>query len=124
MTIKKEIKELTDFLPLIYDEKITLYKTNPNGDMLSGGYYDYHTYVYTFFELASQPYWQDYQYIDNFSEKMIEPDKIEKSTMKEIKTILTWCVRSERFNEGHWISVIEKKIIKRVLERIDLISNE
>ena len=121
---KKDIKELTDFIPLIYDENITLYKTNPDGDMLSGGYYIYHPYVNTFFELASQPCWQDYDYVDNFSEEMIEYNKIEQASMDEIKTILTWCVRIERFNEGHWISVIENKVAKRVLERLLSINKE
>ena len=115
---KKDIKELTDFIPLIYDENITLYKANPDGDMLNGGYYIYHPYLYTFFELASQPCWQDYDYVDNFSEEMIEYNKIEQASMDQIKTILTWCVRIERFNEGHWISVIENKVAKRVLERL------
>lgn len=123
MPTKREIKELTDFLPLIYDDKIKLYKTNSNGNMPLEGYYEYHPHLYTFFELASQPSWQDYDYVNNFSKAMIGPNIIEQSSMSQIKTILTWCVRSERFNEGHWIEVIEEKIIKRVLKRIKLIGN-
>ena len=121
MATKKEIKELNDFLPLIYDKKITLYKTDPNGDMLSGGYYIYHPTVITFFELASQQHWQDYNYVDNFSDQMIKPEIIENASINEIKTVLTWCVRIERFNEGHWISVIEDGVIKRVLKRLNVI---
>ena len=118
MASKKEIKQLTDFIPLLYDENITLYTTNPEGDIFGGGYYSYHSAVNTFFELASKPCWADYQYVDNFSEEMIKPGKIEEASLDEIKTILTWCVRVERFNEGHWIAVIEDKVIKRILDRL------
>ena len=120
---KNDIKELTDFLPLIYNDEIKLYKTDQNGDMLTGGYYIYHPSVYTFFELVSQQHWQDYNYVDNFSNQMIKPGIIEKASMNEIKTILTWCVRKERFHKGQWISVIEDELIKRVLKRLNVIVN-
>jgi len=116
---KTDIKELTNFLPLLYDKNIKLCKTDPNGDKLFGGFYVYHPSVNTFFELASQQHWQDYQYVDNFSDQMIKPGKIENSSMNEIKTIITWCVRVERFAEGHWVGVIEKDIIKRLLKRLN-----
>ena len=115
---KNDIKELTDFLQLIYNDAIKLYKTDPNGDMLTGGYYIYHPSVITFFELASQQHWQDYEYVDNFSDRMIKPGEIEKASIYKIKTILTWCVRKERFQEGHWISVIEDNVINRILKRL------
>ena len=124
---KKNIKELTNFLPLLYDDKFELSKTNPNADMadiFSGGFYKYHSSVSTFFELVSQEHWKDYKYVDNFSEKMIEPGKIEKASINEIKTILTWCDRLERFFEGHWEYVIETKIIKRILERLILLNTQ
>ena len=121
---RKDIKELTDFIPLLYDENITLYTTNPEGDIFGGGYYSYHSSVNTFFELASKPYWADYQYLENFSEEMIKPGKIEKASLDRLKTILTWCVRIERFNEGHWIAVIEDRVIKRILERLQLLGKD
>ena len=66
---KKEIKELTDFLPLLYDENIELSKSPKKGTTdLGGGFYVYHPTVNTFFELAGQEHWKDYQYVDNFSE--------------------------------------------------------
>ena len=115
---KNDIKELTDFLQLIYNDAIKLYKTDPNGDMLSGSYYIYHPSVNTFFELASQQHWQDYEYVDNFSDQIIKRGEIEKASIYKIKTILTWCVRKERFQEGHWISVIEEDVIKRILHQL------
>lgn len=117
----KRIKELIDFLPLIYNDKIELCKTDSIGDKLFGGFYIYHPAVNTFFELASQQHWQNYEYVDNFSDQMIKPGIIEKASINEIKTILTWCARIERFNEGHWLNVIEGDIIKRILNRLSSI---
>ena len=119
MITKKEIKELTDFLPLLYDENIELSKSPKKGTTdLGGGFYVHHPTVNAFFELAGQEHWKDYQYVDNFSEKMIEPGKIEEASINQLKTIITWCDRVERFVEGHWEYVIKDEIIKRVLLRL------
>ena len=115
----KKIKELTDFLPLLYDKNIKLSKSPKKGTTdLFGGFYIYHPTVNTFFELVSQEHWKDYQYVDNFSEKMIGPGKIEEASINQLKTILTWCDRVERFVEGHWEYVIKDDVIKRVLNRL------
>ena len=117
---KTDIKELTNFLPLLYNENIELSKSPKKGTTdLWGGFYVYHPTVNTFFELASQEHWKDYQYVDNFSEEMIGPGKIEEASINQLKTILTWCDRTERFFEGHWEYVIEIDIIKRVLNRLN-----
>ena len=118
----KKIKELTDFLGLLYDENIELCKPYPNADMsdiISGTFYKYHPYVLRFFELVSQEHWKDYKYVDNFSEEMVGSGKIEEASINQLKTILTWCDRTERFFEGHWEYVIEIDIIKRVLNRLN-----
>ena len=116
---RTSIKELTDFLPLLYDENIELSKSPKKGTTdLAGGFYVYHPTVNAFFKLASQEHWKDYQYVDNFSEKMIEPGKIEEASINQLKTIITWCDRVERFVEGHWEYVIKDEIIKRVLLRL------
>ena len=105
-------------MTLLYGNEIEISKTEPNGDLISGGFYTYHPSVIKFFEIASQEHWKDYQYVDNFSEKMIEPGKIEEASINQIKTIITWCDRTERFVEGHWEDVIKNDIIKRVLSRL------
>ena len=104
---KKKYKELTNFLTLLYSNEIEISKTEPKGDLISGGFYTYHPSVIKFFELASQEHWKDYKYVDNFSEEMIEPGRIEEASINQLKTIITWCDRIERFFEGHWEYVIE-----------------
>ena len=105
-------------MTLLYSNEIEISKTEPKGDLISGGLYKYHPSVIKFFEIASQEHWQDYKYIDNFYEEMIEPGKIEEASIDQLKTILTWCDRGERFVKGHWEDVIKNEIIKRVLLRL------
>jgi hypothetical protein len=38
--------------------------------------------------------------------------------------MLTFCVRGERFSDGHWAAMIEKGYIRRVLERLNEIKAE
>jgi hypothetical protein len=38
--------------------------------------------------------------------------------------MLTFCVRGERFSDGHWEEMIEKGYIRRILERLNEIKLE
>ena len=118
---KKDIEGLTSFLTILYDHKIKIY-SYLGSDLFSGGLYKYHPQVEKFFEIASRPCWNDYEYTKKDVSKMIEPGKIEAASLAEIKTTLTYCVRLERFCEGHWIEVIESAVIKRILERLRIIN--
>jgi hypothetical protein len=42
----------------------------------------------------------------------------------EIKTMLTFCLRGERFADGHWGEMIEAGHIRRLLERLLVIRSE
>ena len=37
---------------------------------------------------------------------------------RQIKTMLTYCVRGERFGDGHWAAMIEGGHVRRLLERL------
>ncbi len=43
---------------------------------------------------------------------------VRRASISEIKTILTYCVRGERFSEGHWGAMIELGHVLRLLERL------
>jgi len=43
---------------------------------------------------------------------------VRRASIDEIKTMLTYCVRSERFGEGHWGAIIESGHLRRLLERL------
>jgi hypothetical protein len=47
-----------------------------------------------------------------------EPGRIGRASMAELRQLLTSCHRGERFGEGHWESMIEKGVIREILERL------
>ena len=50
---------------------------------------------------------------------MLQQDSyIEQSSLEDIKTLLTYCVRGERFCDGHWGSRNEADYICRILIRL------
>ena len=46
------------------------------------------------------------------------------ASLAQIKTMLTFCVRGERFSDGHWGAMIAKVHIRRLLERLNEIKDE
>ena len=50
--------------------------------------------------------------------------RVKTASLSEIKSMLTFCVRGERFSDGHWGEMIEKGYIRRVLERLNEIKSE
>jgi len=49
---------------------------------------------------------------------------IRTASLSQIKTMLTFCLRGERFSDGHWAQMIEKGHIRRLLERLNEIKSE
>jgi hypothetical protein len=50
--------------------------------------------------------------------------RLKTASLHEIKSMLTFCVRGERFSDGHWGEMIEKGYIRRILERLNEIKSE
>ncbi len=56
---------------------------------------------------------------------MVEDEAfIQKSSLAEIKTMLTYCVRGERFCDGHWGAVLESGKLVKILERLEALRDE
>lgn len=50
---------------------------------------------------------------------MLEDDEVVNTAdLAQIKTMLTYCVRGERFCEGHWSAMIEDGDVRRLLQRL------
>lgn len=47
-----------------------------------------------------------------------QPGFVESADLKQIKTLLNYCVRGERFCDGFWARMIEDGHIRRILERL------
>ena len=79
----------------------------------------YDEVVAEFIRVASKDCWCDYGYHPQEAGRMLENESFVKtSSLAQIKTMLTYCVRGERFCDGHWAAMIESGHIRRLLERL------
>jgi hypothetical protein len=56
---------------------------------------------------------------------MLQDDAlIQRATLAEVKTMLTYCVRGERFSDGHWAAMLESGRIVALLKRLHVLRKE
>lgn len=86
---------------------------------------EYTHVVNEFFQTASKECWYDYSYsAENAANMLEEKNGVETGDLNQIKTMLTFCVRGERFCDGHWSAMIEEGHIWRILERLSEMRSE
>jgi len=126
----QEIEELTAFLPILYADGFSPIISWSGGEKQKNGtitfpYPNYNKVVEEFFRVAGNEYWLDYEYNPEQAGRMLRDENfIKVASLSEIKTMLTFCVRGERFSDGHWGEMIEEGYIRRLLERLDEIRSE
>ena len=75
--------------------------------------------VEAFFNALSKEYWRDETYSVETTSRMIRnPDRIDRASLEEIRAMLTFCVRGERFCEGHWRTMLNQGFIRQLLTRL------
>jgi len=85
---------------------------------------DYISEVIELFNFINQPYWSDYSYSPDAVGKMVyDDDFIKNANIDEIKTMLTYCCRGERFCEGHWEDMIVQGRFEKIFDRLVKIRN-
>lgn len=93
-------------------EKITLI----NGEL------DYPSWVNQLFRVANGPEWQDTNYNPAIEENHLDDEYIYDASLKQIRSLLTYCVREERFSMGFWAQIIDNGIMMSILKRIEELS--
>ena len=79
----------------------------------------YEEAVIQFFSAAARECWSDSNYTSkNIGAMICDPEKVACATLQEIKSMLTWCVRGERFCDGHWGEIIEGGQVRNILQRL------
>lgn len=82
-------------------------------------YPEYTAEVAEFFRLAGQPWWCDYDYNPLEAAPMLADDQaIARATLDQLKTLLTYCVRGERFCDGHWEAILQTGRVVALLRRL------
>jgi hypothetical protein len=124
----KDIEELTAYLPRLYAEGFAPILKWEGGEKIKDGsfsmpYPKYHPLVEEFFRLGGP--WFDYEYNPEQAYQMLRDEaRVKRASLAEIKSMLTFCVRGERFSDGHWGQMIEKGYIRRILERLNVLKAE
>jgi len=119
-----EIDVLLSYLPRLYAEGFSAVKQWMGGNRDSEGrihmpYPEYDEVVLEFFRVAGSDCWMDFDYIPEEAFRMLKNnDVIASADLAGIKTMLTFCVRGERFSDGHWEEMIKGDYIRRLLERL------
>ncbi len=86
---------------------------------LAAPYPNYETVVTQFFLIAAKACWSDYAYNPTIAAKTLEDGSlVQDCSLNEIKSLLTYCVRGERFGEGFWGEMIKRGYIQLILERL------
>ena len=89
------------------------------------GYVDYAPEVENFYRLVSLSHWCDYHYKPSLVEEVIfNPEYISQANLFQIKSLLTYCQRGERFCDGHHGDMIKNGVIGRILKRLTVIKDE
>lgn len=120
----ERIEELLQFLPLFEQPDCKFIQIWEGGDRQSDGsitlpYPRYTPEVEAFFRLAGQPWWCDYQYNPAEASMMLQDDEqISTANFAQLQTMLTYCVRGERFCDGFWGSLLESGRIVLLLKRL------
>lgn len=125
----QEIDELTQFLPRLYKKDFRPIREWKGGEKIDNAitmpWPDYEQVVVEFIEAASRDCWCDYQYVpEEASEMLGNPARIERASVEEIKTMLTFCIRGERFCDGHVGAMIEEGKIEALLKRLMVLRDD
>ncbi len=79
------------------------------------GYPDYHPDVRAFFQQMSS-FWNDYDYVQSMD--ALNLDDAATYDLAQIKTVLTWVTRGERFHDGLRQQVIQSDLFVTLQKRL------
>ena len=125
-----QMDELLRFLP-VFEHPNRAYVEGwgggePTGDgAITVPYPIYCDDVLQFYTLAGQGHWADFAYKPREAYDMLNNDAfIATASIDQIRTMLTYCVRGERFGDGHWALMLESGRIVAILRRLAALRDE
>jgi len=123
----RDIENLVGYLPILYSNDLNPAEETGRGERDRQGITDTPHPIYTqmvnkLFTEASNDIWMDFAYKPEIQQTLItEEDYIQSASLENIKSLITYCVRGERFCRGHWNQMIQKGYIKNILNRLEII---
>ena len=120
----EEVAELLSFLPG-FEDRDEPYATWEGGShdkeskTIALSYPRYATDVSSFFQVLSEPQWVQFDYMtDRTRELVSDIDKLKDASIDDVKAVLTWCSRGERFCDGLYESALKNGVIQAALRRL------
>lgn len=121
----QEIEALLAFLPRLQAQKCGLVQGWHDGSVqtqdaiLVSFTPVYSDVVQDFFRIAAGECWMDRDYQPEEAGRMLDDhEAVRTADLAGIRAMLTYCVRGERFCDGHWAAMIRDGHIARLLERL------
>jgi hypothetical protein len=117
---RERVDELLAFLPL-FDVPGRSFTKLAEPGKAPPRYIEYTDDVVAFFRVVGSPTscWNDYKYVSNKGRDKIYDDvSIARATVDDIRAMLTYYIRSERFGDGSWLHLLETGRITAVLKRL------
>jgi len=126
----ERMDELLRYLPLLEDMGEDAVVKYGGGERMPDGaitmrYPIYRHEVERFFEFAAQPCWSDDGYDPEKAGDMLEDaDLVASADIEQVRTMLTFCVRGERFCQGFWARLITSGGLTALLKRLQTLRQE
>ena len=125
----RDIRDLLAFLPRLYADGFVptkrVHSKDQDGEIVAFPWPEYEAVVDEFMNCVGRDCWLDYGYVPQDMEKLIESeDGIGTATLPQIRSMLTYVLRGERFCDGWWGRMIEGGYIRRILERLAELEGE
>lgn len=127
----ERIDELVRFLPLFDSLGPKTEPTwsgldqKPTDGVFAMPYPTYPPAVEEFFAVAAQEWWNDSSYDPSGAADQVRNDSaIAAASLSQIRSMLTFCVRGERFSDGHWAEMVKGGRIRAMLRRLKQLRSE
>ena len=120
----ENLDELLRFLPGFEDLGQRFVVRWAGGEVTEEGAVTMPHPVYTkevedFFRLATQECWLDPEYLAVDPARMLDDDEaIRAATLEQVRAMLTYCVRAERFGDGNWEAFLRSGRVTALLRRL------
>jgi len=124
MPTETDIGQLLAYLPAFDRPGRQFVKRWGGGEKADDGsismpYPIYEDDVHAFFRLASQPCWMDHNYQPERAGRMLgDAQAVSQADLASIRAMLAYCVRGERFSDGHWDAVLRSGQVVALLKRL------
>lgn len=124
----QDIEELLAFLPVFRSPDFRPVAQVHDGRGADGArqftWPEYKSEIVRFIQVTSKDCWQDRHYSPEAMAVMIaDSQQVASATLDEVRSMLTYCVRGERFCDGYIGHMIESGRLAQILERLRQIAD-